>query len=549
MLVIQGFYPETASARVGASGIDLVPTYDISLTFPKSEMDNIISMVQDSLMIRAFGKRRNRQYVEIDSLQFTVVHRYKNLEELRDPEFVRISGVFIELNRLILKWENERLGNGETLFVWPEGRRKGTAREFRILVTRAFQTEEPDLPQFVGNKSSKIYHSVGSNHLPVHNLRQHFKSREEAKGSEYKQCPFCFPKGAPVLADWELENQLGFELAATFLHYYPSVINESHQLRARQIGQRVLDNWMFPLQGYEYNFSVVEDSRINAVACPAGRIFLTSGLVESLESDEELESVIAHEIAHVERRHGFRQYKSANKSELAGLVFSALAGVAAGVATDNAHIGAEVAEFYQAITSFSNQVILSGHSRDYEAEADLLVCSYFERAKREQGRLAFLTYLKKLKYLSEFQAQNSSPRIFAMHPSIAERIEYVERGFIEFFGNRVEIPLVKKGEQIGILRLVGQIFYRKKYVMMADAYRDDGTRLKLFATVITNEDLDGKAKIKSLSMEDVYGEKWKLVNNSDDEFYPNRSSGIILDSKGNVSPLLFENVSTKVEID
>ena len=62
------------------------------------------------------------------------------------------------------------------------------------------------------------------------------------------------------------------------------------QLRAREIGQRVLDNWPVPLQGYKYRFSVMEDDEVNAYALPTGLIFVNRGLIDAAESDLEIEA-------------------------------------------------------------------------------------------------------------------------------------------------------------------------------------------------------------------------------------------------------------------
>ena len=43
---------------------------------------------------------------------------------------------------------------------------------------------------------------------------------------------------------------------------------------------------------------------INAFAVPGGRIFVTTGLAGALETEAALQAVLAHEIAHVESRHG-----------------------------------------------------------------------------------------------------------------------------------------------------------------------------------------------------------------------------------------------------
>ena len=66
--------------------------------------------------------------------------------------------------------------------------------------------------------------------------------------------------------------------------FYPLVDTELQE-QLEGVGQRVLDRWPVPLKGYRYRFQVVDSEDINAFAVPTGYIFMTRGLLESLESD------------------------------------------------------------------------------------------------------------------------------------------------------------------------------------------------------------------------------------------------------------------------
>ncbi len=60
---------------------------------------------------------------------------------------------------------------------------------------------------------------------------------------------------------------------------------------------------------YDWDFSVfiLQDETINGFACPGGYIFLTKGMIDACQDESELAAVIAHEIAHVIRRHGMEE--------------------------------------------------------------------------------------------------------------------------------------------------------------------------------------------------------------------------------------------------
>ena len=48
-----------------------------------------------------------------------------------------------------------------------------------------------------------------------------------------------------------------------------------------------------------WHFGVIDSDAINAFAAPGGYIFITSGMVNTMNSEAELAAVLAHEIIHV----------------------------------------------------------------------------------------------------------------------------------------------------------------------------------------------------------------------------------------------------------
>lgn len=54
---------------------------------------------------------------------------------------------------------------------------------------------------------------------------------------------------------------------------------------------------------YHYDFVVFDSEMINAFTVPGGNILISTGLIGFCDSPEELASVMAHEMGHVEERH------------------------------------------------------------------------------------------------------------------------------------------------------------------------------------------------------------------------------------------------------
>lgn len=52
-----------------------------------------------------------------------------------------------------------------------------------------------------------------------------------------------------------------------------------------------------------YNVKVIKDSQINSFATMGGFVYVNEGLIDFVQSDDELASVLGHETGHIERRH------------------------------------------------------------------------------------------------------------------------------------------------------------------------------------------------------------------------------------------------------
>lgn len=61
-----------------------------------------------------------------------------------------------------------------------------------------------------------------------------------------------------------------------------------------------------PDQRYDFRVTIVDDTLVNALAVPGGAMVVFRGLLRSSASPEELAGVLAHEMQHVQLRHGTR---------------------------------------------------------------------------------------------------------------------------------------------------------------------------------------------------------------------------------------------------
>jgi len=73
--------------------------------------------------------------------------------------------------------------------------------------------------------------------------------------------------------------------------------------------ERALENRPWPHAGYQFRVLPLEEPR--ATGGPGGIVFISTGFLRSLGSEEELAAVLAHELAHVQRGHGVEAIKAA----------------------------------------------------------------------------------------------------------------------------------------------------------------------------------------------------------------------------------------------
>ena len=62
--------------------------------------------------------------------------------------------------------------------------------------------------------------------------------------------------------------------------------------------------------GMKLKCTVLHDNTVNAFAIPGGNVYVYSGIIDFLQSDDELAAVIAHELAHVEKRHSLKNFRT-----------------------------------------------------------------------------------------------------------------------------------------------------------------------------------------------------------------------------------------------
>ncbi len=115
-----------------------------------------------------------------------------------------------------------------------------------------------------------------------------------------------FLAGALAMAlPYSVDQSIGEMAAESYLGESTQCTNTDLVGAVEGIVERLgagLDDEFKPLHVY-----VLEDETVNAFALPGGYMFVLTGLLEELESPEELIGVLGHEIGHVVKRHGIKR--------------------------------------------------------------------------------------------------------------------------------------------------------------------------------------------------------------------------------------------------
>ena len=101
----------------------------------------------------------------------------------------------------------------------------------------------------------------------------------------------------------ETELSMGRSANKEVLQQFGIYQSKALEIYVNKIGQN-LTSKLINKEFSNYYFRIVDSSEINAFALPGGYIYVTRGLLASLNSEGELASVIGHEIAHVTMHHG-----------------------------------------------------------------------------------------------------------------------------------------------------------------------------------------------------------------------------------------------------
>ena len=161
----------------------------------------------------------------------------------------------------------------------------------------------------------------------------------------------------------------------------------------------------------DWEYVVFESPDINAFAMAGGKVGVFMGLFKIVENDDQLASVISHEIAHVTAKHVHENLSQQLALQTGGMIGSvALMGSGASLLTESAIMSA-----YGLGTDLSG----AAFDRKKEAEADHIGLMYMARAGYDPDEA-----VKVLEHLEEETGAQAAAQasFLSTHPSTPDRI-------------------------------------------------------------------------------------------------------------------------------
>ena len=208
----------------------------------------------------------------------------------------------------------------------------------------------------------------------------------------------------------EQEQKLGAQWAATLLGAAPLVNDAAMQAYVNELGLWIALHSERPTLAWR--FGVIDSPNINAFATPGGYVLVTRGLMNVMRDEAELAGVLAHEIAHVVKKHHLNAILKAQGASLGAELLGKYADnkLGAGEVTDK-------------VVGGLKEISLRGLDKGDEYQADRMALVLAARSGYDPFGLP-----RVLQKLETLNAKDSSlALLFETHPTPTARLDALEQ--------------------------------------------------------------------------------------------------------------------------
>ena len=199
------------------------------------------------------------------------------------------------------------------------------------------------------------------------------------------------------------EIKAGKEITAIYLGAAPLLDDASAQRYVNLVGRHLADQSSRP--ALPWTFGILATESVNAFSAPGGFVLLTQGLMDLLETEDELAAILAHEIAHVVREH---HWAIIQKQQQAAALIARMQG----------NMKSQNALFSEMNALFSDMMTRGlDKEAEFEADRDAVIIA----ANGGYDSAAMLSVLEKLDALKADSAETQL--LFQTHPSPLQRLD------------------------------------------------------------------------------------------------------------------------------
>lgn len=235
----------------------------------------------------------------------------------------------------------------------------------------------------------------------------------------------------------EEEVSLGEGITAGFLGAAPLHRNDNLQRYVNRVGRWLALHTERP--DLPWTFGVLDTDTINAFAMPGGTVLVSYGLVKRLQSESELAGVLAHEIAHVVKRHQLQAIQSGAGSEALASVGKELAAQRIARSSGGDVLGLKGQLAGAGVDLVKNGFFVKPLDRSMEYEADRLGVVIAARGGYDPyGLVAVLSMLSTVK-----AEESGVSLLFTTHPGPGDRIAELERFMPNVLDRYSNLPTVE----------------------------------------------------------------------------------------------------------
>lgn len=217
-------------------------------------------------------------------------------------------------------------------------------------------------------------------------------------------------------------NSMSFQSYGEFLAENKLSNNAGQTQMVKRVGGRIQkaveqycteNNIYDRLEGYQWEFNLIEDDSPNAWCMPGGKVVVYTGLLPVTQTEAGLAVVMGHEIAHAFAKHGAERMTQGLLVDLGGMALSEAL----------SSRPAQTKNLFMQSYGIGTQVgVLLPYSRVHENEADHLGLIFMAMAGYNPNEA--VSFWQRM--VASNQAQAQPLEILSTHPADATRIRNIQ---------------------------------------------------------------------------------------------------------------------------